>query len=125
MIAGHGHERAVLADESHHLSQMWGQLTGSDGPPFDVEEHCAEVTAGEGLFPACDRMQSCIQQYGVDDACTKVVIVSTQKPDKQKGRRYFCCNFGHFCYGKSFLMQMQECSQIGLSSSSQAWVTKT
>ena len=59
MIAAPGHERAVLAAESHQLSQMWGPLTGSDGPPFDVEGHCAEGTAGEGLFPACDRMHNC------------------------------------------------------------------
>ncbi len=58
VTAAPGHERAVLADGSYQLSQMWVQLTGSDGPPFGVEEHCAEGTAGEGLFPACDRKHS-------------------------------------------------------------------
>ena len=86
VTAAPGHVRAVLADESHHLIQVWGQLTGSDGPPFDVEERCAEVTAGEGLFPACERTQFCNQQHGIGDACTEVTLVSTQIPDKQKGQ---------------------------------------
>jgi len=111
VTAGHGREHAVLAVESHHLSQMWGQLTGSDGPPFDVEEHCAQVTAGEGLFPACDKMHSCKQQHGVDDACAKVVIASEQKPNKKRDNKNFVVVLVSFAVEKRF-DPMQDARQV-------------
>ncbi|KAA6424134.1 MAG: hypothetical protein FRX49_06093 [Trebouxia sp. A1-2] len=74
VTAAPGHVRAVLADESHHLIQVWGQLTGSDGPPFDVEERCAESQqkprADLGLLASCPSgtgIGSCC--VGDADAC--------------------------------------------------------
>ena len=102
MTAAPGHERAVLADGSYQLSQMWGQLTGSGGPPFDMEGHCAEGTAGEGLFPACDSTHSCNSSMRLMTCAQKWSQNVNKNLTKDRDNEGFAVAFVTFAVGKLF-----------------------